>query len=362
MPLPIIAVTPGVGATVNTPASGRQLAADSQAVVLSTEDLASLVAIAAAQGSLTETAPATDTASAGLNGRMQRIAQRLTSLIALVPAALGSRSAATSFAVALSTEDAAALASLRAAVIVPLPDASTSVTLNAGVLNSSLVITPNGYFGGSFDIGAIAGGAIIVFEQLATDTSAVWDPINVLPLGAGDRLSSTGAAGRFEFIAGAFQVRARVGTVGTGTIAVRAQMTAGQKVFRIFNTSPVNLQAVALGDPRVSDGASLPAILTPIGVAFSVSATGNTALVAAVAGKKIRVLGLTLISTAANTIDVRDGSSTSLSGPMDFAALGGIVEPFTAAGLYADGTVNTPLNINLSAAVKVAGHLKYVLV
>lgn len=40
-------------------------------------------------GSLTETAPATDTASSGLNGRLQRIAQRLTSLIAILPAALG---------------------------------------------------------------------------------------------------------------------------------------------------------------------------------------------------------------------------------------------------------------------------------
>lgn len=39
-------------------------------------------------GSLTETAPASDTASSGLNGRLQRIAQRLTSLIALLPAAL----------------------------------------------------------------------------------------------------------------------------------------------------------------------------------------------------------------------------------------------------------------------------------
>lgn len=36
-------------------------------------------------GDLTETAPATDTASSGLNGRLQRIAQRITSLIALIP-------------------------------------------------------------------------------------------------------------------------------------------------------------------------------------------------------------------------------------------------------------------------------------
>lgn len=40
-------------------------------------------------GSLTETAPATDTAASGLNGRLQRVAQRLSSLIALLPTALG---------------------------------------------------------------------------------------------------------------------------------------------------------------------------------------------------------------------------------------------------------------------------------
>jgi hypothetical protein len=39
-------------------------------------------------GGLTETVPATDTASSGLNGRLQRVAQRITSLIALLPTAL----------------------------------------------------------------------------------------------------------------------------------------------------------------------------------------------------------------------------------------------------------------------------------
>jgi hypothetical protein len=39
-------------------------------------------------GSVSETSPATDTASSGLNGRLQRIAQHLTSLIALFPLAL----------------------------------------------------------------------------------------------------------------------------------------------------------------------------------------------------------------------------------------------------------------------------------
>jgi hypothetical protein len=56
-------------------------------------------------GGVTETAPATDTASSGLNGRLQRIAQRLTSLIALVPASLGQKTKAASLAVALASDD-----------------------------------------------------------------------------------------------------------------------------------------------------------------------------------------------------------------------------------------------------------------
>ncbi len=40
-------------------------------------------------GAVTETAPSTDTASSGTNGRLQRVAQRLSSMIALLPAALG---------------------------------------------------------------------------------------------------------------------------------------------------------------------------------------------------------------------------------------------------------------------------------
>jgi len=108
------------------PASlGRKAAAASFAVVLATEDVAlfptSLGVKAAAAsfavtqstedvarvGIVTETAPATDTASSGLNGRLQRIAQRLTSLIALLPTALGSAAAAASLAVTQSTEDVA---------------------------------------------------------------------------------------------------------------------------------------------------------------------------------------------------------------------------------------------------------------
>jgi hypothetical protein len=92
-----ISVTPGAGATVAADdiggilyqrvkvsvgapdnaadlAFGAAAAASSLPVTQSTEDVARV-------GSLTETAPTTDTASSGLNGRLQRVAQRLSSLI-----------------------------------------------------------------------------------------------------------------------------------------------------------------------------------------------------------------------------------------------------------------------------------------
>ena len=81
-------------ASAKLPASlGGKAAAASLSVTSSTED-------AALMGGLTETAPASDTASSGQNGRLQRIAQRLTSLIALLPASLGAKAHGASLSVA----------------------------------------------------------------------------------------------------------------------------------------------------------------------------------------------------------------------------------------------------------------------
>jgi len=68
---------------------------------------ATLLATNTLVGAVTETAPATDTASSGLNGRLQRVAQRLTSLIALLPTALGQGTMATSMKVVLPSDQSA---------------------------------------------------------------------------------------------------------------------------------------------------------------------------------------------------------------------------------------------------------------
>jgi hypothetical protein len=74
-------------------------------------------------GALTETAPATDTASSGLNGRLQRIAQRITSLIGQIPATLGQKTKANSLAVTLASDQDA----------LPITDNAGSLTVDGTV-------------------------------------------------------------------------------------------------------------------------------------------------------------------------------------------------------------------------------------
>ncbi len=58
-------------------------------------------------GIVTEAAPASDTASSGLNGRLQRIAQRLTTMLTGTPAALGQGTMAASMKVVIASDQSA---------------------------------------------------------------------------------------------------------------------------------------------------------------------------------------------------------------------------------------------------------------
>src|SRR3954467_12791215 len=87
--------TPGSGST----GAAKDIAGVLYPKVIATESDGTDTAVGPKLGSLTETAPATDTASSGLNGRLQRVAQRLTSLLALLPTSLGQKTSAASAAV-----------------------------------------------------------------------------------------------------------------------------------------------------------------------------------------------------------------------------------------------------------------------
>ena len=96
-----------------------------------TTEIALLADIKSFTGGLTETAPATDTASSGLNGRLQRIAQRITSLITALgsPFQAGGSIGNTAFGV----NNAAG------ASAVNIQDGGNSVTVDSPQLPAALV-------------------------------------------------------------------------------------------------------------------------------------------------------------------------------------------------------------------------------
>lgn len=93
----IRAATAGINGSIDVPLSTRASEATT-ATLLTEADFDTKI------GDLTETAPVTDTASSGLNGRLQRIAQRLTSLIALFPATIGQKLKAGSLSVTMASD------------------------------------------------------------------------------------------------------------------------------------------------------------------------------------------------------------------------------------------------------------------
>lgn len=99
--------------------------------------------------------------------------------------------------------------------------------------------------------------------------------------------------------------------------------------------------------------------------AVSAAGSGNNTLVAAVTGKKIKVLSLVLVAASAVTVRLESGASgTALTGVMSLTANGGLqlVLPPTLQGF---GWVETAqavlLNLELGGAVQVSGMLTYYL-
>lgn len=158
-----ITVTPGAGATIAADDVGGKLhqrvklalgadgtAVDAvagagavgtgvQRITLASDDPA-----VAGIGGLTETAPATDTASSGLNGRLQRIAQRLTSLIALLPTSLGAQGGLKIEGVAAGTAVPVS-GTVAVSAVSGTTTISGTVTANAGTnLNTSALALESG--------------------------------------------------------------------------------------------------------------------------------------------------------------------------------------------------------------------------
>ncbi len=90
-------------------------------------------------GAVTETAPATDTASSGLNGRLQRIAQRLTTLITnLGTLVFGAGTAAAALRVTQASDSPAATAANQTS------GAQLTQLYDASQINTATIAAPGG--------------------------------------------------------------------------------------------------------------------------------------------------------------------------------------------------------------------------
>lgn len=88
------------------------------------------------------------------------------------------------------------------------------------------------------------------------------------------------------------------------------------------------------------------------------AASGSNLLVAAVAGKRIRVLDYTIVAAGAVTAKFQSAAN-DLTGALPLPANGGASVAGAPAVPLFETNVGEALNLNLGGAVAVAGHLTY---
>jgi hypothetical protein len=91
--------------------------------------------------------------------------------------------------------------------------------------------------------------------------------------------------------------------------------------------------------------------------AINATASGNTQVVGAVSGKRIRVIAYAVVANATVDIKFRSGTTTDITGTMHLVEGGGIAHAYDG-GLF-ETAVGQALNINLSANATVGGYVVY---
>lgn len=89
---------------------------------------------------------------------------------------------------------------------------------------------------------------------------------------------------------------------------------------------------------------------------ISLAASGD--LVALVSGRRIRVIAYHLVAAGAVTVKFQSGGTTDLTGAMT-CATGAAQSPAECRAGHFQTAVGEKLNLVLSAAVQVSGHLTY---
>jgi hypothetical protein len=177
---------------------------------------------------------------------------------------------------------------------------------------------------------------------------------------------NVGAGGdliRTEDIGGSYKVpvsKIYLGAAGVNDGPVSAANplpVSVQGALNVANT--VTVQGSVVAQPATGVVASGGAALTPKYAPIAASAAGLNTLVAAVPGKKIRVLQYLLVTGTAVGVEFRSGPSTALTGSMSLPANGGVGAASSALGHFETAS-GQALGAFLSAAAPVSGHLCYI--
>jgi hypothetical protein len=151
---------------------------------------------------------------------------------------------------------------------------------------------------------------------------------------------------------------------GAWTVSLSASQTLANVTTVGTISNPVGIAAGTNLVGKVASGPDSSTIysgttaLTPKFAKISASSSGDNAVVAAVAGKKIRVLRWGLTSNGTVSAKWRS-NTTDLTGPrylVQYASAGGAYCP---VGVF-ETAAGEALNLNLSAAVAVGGELVYI--
>lgn len=115
------------------------------------------------------------------------------------------------------------------------------------------------------------------------------------------------------------------------------------------------LAITAFNSDAIMAGAALVA---PKYAVINAASSGDNVLVSGVPGRKIRVLSYTLV--ASGFVDARfDSGSAPITGAMPLPTNGGVSCAMSPFGHF-ETAAGQPLELNLSAAVGVRGHLVYI--
>lgn len=257
------------------------------------------------------------------------------------------------------------IAGTSAAQIAPV-SATDGLLVNLGT-NNDVVVSDGGSAisvddnGGSLTV----DGSVSIGAALPAGTNNIGD-VDVLTEPATAADNAAGLPSVVKVVAGYDGANVQAMSVdasGNVQVDVVGSLPAGTA-----NIGDVDVASIAAGTNKI--GVVGRDIVTPTdgGTALTVSfaevdaaSSGDNSIVAAQgAGNAIRVISYTLVASGgANTCEWRNGT-TPVSGGMAFAANGG-AHATCEWGLFQTSD-NAALNLNLSAATSVDGHITYVVV